>query len=104
MQVELSAAIRARDVIRVKALRSALAAISNAEAVDAASTASVPGAAPTGPTEVGRRHLSDTDVAMILLDEIGELRRSADELRELGQAEAAAGLVAQAAIISGYLD
>lgn len=104
MQTDLSAAIRARDVVRVKALRSALSAISNAEAVDATSTASVACPRPAGSTEVQRRHLSDTDIAMILLDEIGELNRSADELHALGQATAADGLVAQAAIIAGYLD
>lgn len=103
MQTDLSAAIRARDVVQVKAIRSALSAISNAEAVDATSAASV-SCPPAGSTEVHRRHLSETDIAMILLDEIEELNRSADEFRALGQIAVADGLAAQAAILARYLD
>lgn len=104
MQTDLSAAIRGRDVVQVKAIRTALSAISNAEAVDATSAASVSCPPPAGSTEVHRRHLSDTAIAMILLDEIEELNRSADEFRALGQVAAADGLAAQAAILARYLD
>ncbi len=101
MQQDLSAAIRARDVVRVKALRTALAALANAEAVDVATVAS--GTGPAG-TEVTRRFLSDTDIRMIVIDEIGELRRSAAEFRLLEQAAVADGLDAQAAFLETYLD
>lgn len=101
MQQDLSAAIRARDVVRVKALRAALAALSNAEAVD---VASVPCGSGASATELTRRYLSDTDIRFVVIDEIGELRRSADEFRVLGQPVVADGLDAQAAILETYLD
>lgn len=101
MEQDLSAAIRARDVVRVKALRAALSAVANAEAVDAATVACGPGATPT---EVSRRYLSETDIRLIIIDEIGELRRSAAEYRALRQPAVADGLDAQADVLESYLD
>lgn len=104
MQQDLSAAIRARDVVRVKALRSALAALSNAEAVD---VSRVPcDTAPTRGVRMGdvvRRHLSDADVRLIVVDQIDELRADAAHYRELGHPGVADGLEAQAAVLEAYL-
>jgi uncharacterized protein YqeY len=78
IQTDLSAALRAKDMLRVKVLRAALAAIANAEAVD-------PATAPAGATEVARRDLTEDDVRAVLVCERDELRSAADDLREHGR-------------------
>ena len=98
LQADLPAAMRARDESRVAVLRTTLAALANAEAVD-------PSAATTRTGLLGdveRRVLTDADVRSIIVRERDELSRDAGELRRLGRPEADR-LAAQVAILDGYL-
>ena len=104
LQAGLREAMRARDQVAVSALRTALGAISNAEAppVD-----SVP--APRAEPVVGqlvehpRLALSDDDVAAVLRSEIADRRDTIAQYRRAGQEAAAAELEAQIAVLEGYL-
>jgi hypothetical protein len=100
LQVALTSAMAARDRPVVSVLRTTLAAIANAEAVD-----------PTGPTrpvglrdDVERRHLDEEDVRAIVRREREELRSAADELARVGRPDRAEALRAQAAVITAHLD
>ena len=105
----LTEALKARDQEAVPALRSALSAIGNAEAVDrgepgsgrtaAAGTAHFAGAVPfagtrTGPgaAEAERRHLTQADVAAIVRAEAAEREAAASQYERAGHAGQAAGL------------
>ena len=99
MQNELTAAIKAGDDARVDVLRTTLAAIANAEAVDLAG--------PTTPVgllgDVERRQLSDDDITAIIAAERDELSTTAVHLHRLGQASRAGELDARASILGDYL-
>jgi hypothetical protein len=105
----LTAALKARDQGAVSALRSALSAIGNAEAIDPgepgsgrpAATGSdhfagaVPFASPgTGPgaAETERRQLTEADVAAIVRAEAAEREAAASQYERAGHAGQAAGL------------
>jgi hypothetical protein len=99
MQADLSPAIKARDTSRVAVLRTTLAAIANAEAVD-----------PGQPTprvgllgDVERRQLTGDDVRRIVIGERDDLLATAAEMDRLGQVASASDLGARAAILDGYL-
>jgi hypothetical protein len=104
LQAALAPAMKARDKSAVAALRGALAAIANAEAVAApAGTAPPVGSGPIagavtglGPGEVERRELTDTDVVAIVEHEIADRIAHADNYEQLGRAADAAELRAQA--------
>ena len=96
MQTGLRAAMQAREQASVSVLRSTLAAVANAEAVDLTT-------AERGATEVARKHLTEDDIRAIITMERDELRRAADEMSTLGQAAKADELARQAAILDGYL-
>ena len=102
VQADLTAAVKARDSVRIAALRVALGAIANAEAV--ASDGRVSLTAPAGSTEVARRDLSDDDVRLVVERERAELLGAADERERLGRPGDAVGLRAQAAVLEGYLE
>lgn len=98
MRTDLVTALKAGDGPRTSALRIALAALANAEAVD-----------PAGPTvaaglagDVARRSLTDTDVVAVLAAERDDLRAQAAALRARGRAEAA-DLDDRAAVLAAYL-
>lgn len=108
MQVDLTSAMRERDRPRVSVLRSTLAAIANAEAVDVSHLG--PGhlgpghlGPGRGPSEVPRRYLSETDIVGIVQRELNDLARAADEFAGLGQAGEAGSLRSQADILASYL-
>ena len=114
LRAALVPAMRAKDTVAVAALRSALAAISNAEAVDpsaspvevrtAASSEHVAGAlVGLGAAEVARRQLSDDDVRRIVLDEVTSREADADTLERHGAAERAVTLRAEAEVLSTVL-
>ena len=99
IRADLPAAMKARDSSRVAVLRTTLAALANAEAVD-----------PSNPTartgllgDVARIELTDDDVRDIICRERDELRASERELSALGQSDAAAELAARAAVLDAYL-
>jgi uncharacterized protein len=105
----LPTAMRARDKIAVSALRSALAALDNAEAVAGetpteTSSAHVAGAVVgLGAAEVARRELSAADIAAVLEQEIAERLDAADQAVHHGQHEHAERLRAEAQILQPYL-
>jgi uncharacterized protein YqeY len=103
-------AMRRRDRAATSALRTALSAIANAEAVDASvaprhDSTSIAGAVTgVGAAEVARRELTFTQVVAIVHAEIDDLRASADEYDGLGQDEQAAELRAGADAVERALD
>lgn len=109
MRADLSVAMKTRDSLAVSALRTAIAAIDNAESVDGATqtvqnNTHIAGAASgLGSAEAARRVLSPADVRAILHAQIEDRATEAARYEMLGQAEAAAQLREEAAIIAGYL-
>jgi uncharacterized protein len=93
----LRAALKARDTVAVSALRSALSAIANAEAVDtppsraSGSQFVAGGVSGLGGGDVPRRMLSDADVDEIVRTEISERLRAADDYDCSGRADQAGG-------------
>jgi uncharacterized protein len=107
----LPAAIKARDAAAVAALRSALAAVDNAEAADAAQAP--PGAvhadlagtvAGVGAAEVARRRLSEAQVVAIVRAELAEREAAARDYERAGHRPQAERLRAEAGVLGGYLD
>ncbi len=107
---DLTAAMKARDPDAVAVLRTAIAAIDNAEAVAAPGTAPaatsvhVAGArAGLGAAEVPRRQLAGDELRAILRDQLAEYTREADRYAAHGQHAAAERLRNQASLLAGYL-
>jgi uncharacterized protein len=104
-------ALRARDQAAVAALRSALSAIANAEAVDAGEPrAAAPGsqhvagaAAGPGATEVARKQLTETARQDIVRAEIADREVAAGQYRQGGHAERADRLRAEIAVLEKML-
>lgn len=111
MRADLIAAMKARDLLTVAALRTAIAAIDNAEAVDgpdpsatATSSEHVAGArAGTGSAEAARRALSTIEVEDLLRTEIDARRSEADRYEYLGEVDAAVNLRTEAEVLVAYL-
>jgi uncharacterized protein len=107
----LSGALGARDTIAAAAIRSALSAIGNAEAVPAEHTRRVPASsehfagatAGLGVAETARRPLTESDVAAIVAAEISDRRSAADEYDRLGRADQSARLRAEAEVLASLL-
>ena len=107
---DLAMAMKAREPDAVAALRAAIAAIDNAEAVpapearQAATSSHIAGArAGLGAAEAARRDLSNSDQRAILRDKITGYTAEADRYEALGQPDAAARLRTQARLLSAYL-
>jgi uncharacterized protein YqeY len=108
---DLTIAIRARDRIRMSALRSALAAIENAEAVDTpdpprppGGDGNVGGSTPgLGAGEGDRKVLSAIDEQELLRHEVQERRASAAHYEQLGRPDRAEHLHAEAEVLAAYL-
>jgi uncharacterized protein YqeY len=109
MRQALPEAMRARDKAAVSALRSALAALDNAEAVPQ------DGSGPhglavehspvgVGATEAARRELSEGAMADIVRAEADERLAAASRLTAPAQADRATRLRAEAAVLLGFLD
>jgi uncharacterized protein YqeY len=107
----LARAIKARDPVAASALRSALAAVENAEAIDAATVpkagagdARVAGSlVGLGAGEAERRPLTAAEVEAIVRAEVTERRAAALEYRRLGRPEHADRLLAEAAVLERHL-
>jgi uncharacterized protein YqeY len=103
LRSDLTAALRARDQVRVHAIRSALAAIANAEAPAA------PHSDSSAEPEVGRlveherRQLSAEEVLAVLQAEIDERELAAAEYRSLDRVDEADRMVAEAEVVRAYL-
>ena len=83
---DLSAAMRARDQVRMRTLRSALAAVTNEEVAGRAS-----------------RELSDEDVVKVLTREARKRREAAEAFAGAGREDQAAAERAEGDVIAGYL-
>lgn len=111
LRKDLTTAMKARASHIVTALRTAIAAIDNAEAVEATHT---PGTATSehfagahvglGVTEVDRRHLGIEEIRDILRTQITERDDEAARYETLGQSDAAARLRLEADALRRYLD
>jgi uncharacterized protein YqeY len=98
--------MKARDRATAATLRSTLAAIDNAEAVDAGTARA--GAIETSPVGIGvaeaaRRELTESDIAAIVEAEIAERQHAAQVYEESGHSDKAAELRAAAATLAGFL-
>lgn len=112
LRAGLTAAMKARDKDAVAALRTALAAIDNAEAVPpvptvagpAATSESIAGAAVgLRSTEVTRRELTPDDLQVVLRAQIDERHTEAATYDGLGRADDAERLRREAAVLETYL-
>jgi arsenate reductase (glutaredoxin) len=102
----LAKALRRRDAIAVSALRSALSAIGNAEAVTAPAATSTTSthiagsAAGLGAAETRRRELSEAEVSRILQAEISERLAAARGYDASGHPDRAQGLRQEARVLT----
>ena len=112
LRASLREAMRAKDAVAVAALRSALAALGNAEAVPVVVTSGpttatherIAGTAVgVGAAEVSRRVLSAEQQRAVVQAEVDERLIAADELDAGGQAERAVRLRAEAAVLTECL-
>ncbi|MFF2086332.1 hypothetical protein ACFVVM_21350 [Nocardia sp. NPDC058176] len=90
LRAALKPAMKARDRGAVSALRSALSAIDNAEAIDTGDVkagALEDSAIGLGAAEAPRRDLSETEIEQIVRREIEERRTAAAEYDRLGAAD-----------------
>ncbi|MET0908103.1 MAG: hypothetical protein ABWZ99_01440 [Ilumatobacteraceae bacterium] len=111
MRRALTTAMKARDMTTVRAIRSALGAIDNAEAVDSTvepdlidADSTIAGAvAGAGSTELRRRTLDDDDIDALLRAEIADRLAAVEEYRAAGATDRADLLDAEADVISTFL-
>jgi uncharacterized protein len=102
----LTSALKARDAVAVSALRSALAAIENASAVDAShvppsNSGPIAGAVDgLGAAEVERRPV---DVGAVVAAEVQQRREAAREYAALGRPDRADRLHAEADVLAAHL-
>jgi uncharacterized protein YqeY len=112
LRTGLRESMRARDSAAVSAIRSALAALDNAEAVNVPEDVTVTtegehvvsAAMGVGAAEAQRAELTDADVTGILQREVDERRAAAREYADAGRADAAERLEAEVATLVRYLD
>ncbi|MGL5931242.1 MAG: hypothetical protein ACRCY8_20105 [Dermatophilaceae bacterium] len=101
-------ALRTRDRVALTALRSALSAVGNAEAVPVDTVpragAAEQSAAGVGAADVPRRALTESDVRAIVLAEVAEREDAAASLVTAGRPDDAARLRAEAAVLREHLD
>ena len=111
LRLALAEALRARDMNAVRPLRSALAAIGNAEAVEPdASAPTGPGSphvagavAGLGAAEAPRRSLSAAQIQQIVRAEAGERERAARDYERAGHADRAGRLRREARVLLAVL-
>ena len=104
MRADLTVAMRERDKVRVRALRTALAAIANAEApplADAPSWADEPVVGAL--VEHRRLELAPGDIERILHAEIADRVDTATQFETHGRVDEAETVRAEAAVIGSYL-
>jgi hypothetical protein len=110
MRAALLVARKERDAEAVAALRTALAAVDNAEAVAPPTPGPLTGgviagaAAGVGATEAPRVELTEGQVAAVVAAEVAERRAAAAEYRAAGHADRADRLTAEADALDLHLD
>jgi uncharacterized protein YqeY len=107
---DLTAAIKARDRTTTRALRSALAAIENAEVTEVIGDPGVTGseyiagsASGLGAAEAERRVLSDSDVHALMQAQVDERLLAAEEYERCRRGDLASQLCAEANVLRQYL-
>ncbi|MGH3434565.1 MAG: GatB/YqeY domain-containing protein [Thermocrispum sp.] len=111
LRAGLTAAIKAKDRVGITALRSALAAIDNAEAVPVESAPAsltgrehvAGGAAGLAASEAERKELTADVIHAIVEREVADSVLAAEEYARLGRDDQAERLRAEAAVLSRYL-
>jgi uncharacterized protein len=111
LRMALVDALKGRDAVALAALRSAPAAIDNAEAVSTSGTPPaestsqhVAGAVPgLGAAEVARRRLTKAEMDGVVEHEIAERRMAAAEYERLGDQDRAMRLRAEALVLARVL-
>jgi uncharacterized protein len=103
LQADLPAAMKARDAATVSVLRTTLAALSNAEAVEQGDAGAL-GTRGVYSSEAARRELSSDDERTVVQREIEELLASAEESEDAGQTDEAEILRGKAEVLTRYLD
>jgi uncharacterized protein YqeY len=106
LRESLKTAMRARDRVTVSVLRSTLAAIDNAEAVDAPPVAGLAieqSPAGLGAAEVARRHLTEADVTRIVQAEMTDRETAAVDYERAGRQDQADRLRAEIGVLSAHL-
>lgn len=110
MRTDLTAAMKARQPQVVAALRSALAALDNAEAIAATPSSSLVGThiagaeSGVGATEAARRVLTWAELQAILAAQIEEYTEAADYYDGSGQPDSATELRTRVAALAPYRD
>ena len=106
----LTDAMKQRDRTAVTALRTALSAIDNAEAVarpeppsDVGSGAIAGAVHGVGRSEAVRRNLTEGEILDVVLDQIDERDQAADEYERVGQLDRANLLRAEAAVLRSHV-
>jgi uncharacterized protein len=110
MRHALKTAMKARDKTAVAAIRSVLAAIDNAEAIQVDHSATEHGSAEVagaavglGAAEAERRSLAAADIRTIVETEINDRIAAANEYEQGGRGEAGRKLRAEADVLRGYV-
>ena len=110
MRAALTTAMKAKDAVSIKALRSTLGALDNAEAVVLDPTpvpttsATIAGAAMgLGAADAARHELTIDDAERVVRAEIAERHDAAEQYDTAGQGERAATLRAEAAVLEALL-
>jgi uncharacterized protein YqeY len=110
LRTELTPAMRARDTVAITAIRSALAAIDNAEAVPGEELRTSTGDGPIagarlglGAGEAQRRELTEQDVADIVGSEISGRLTAATEVEQAGRPDHGERLRAEAAVLESFV-
>jgi uncharacterized protein YqeY len=118
LQAALRAAMKERDTVTASALRSALSAIANAEAVSLPAASSGPPARPAaqssphfagavaglGAAEVSRRQITEDEATAIAAAEAADRRAAARDYQAAGHADRAGRLRREARAIEAALD
>lgn len=103
LRADLTTALRARDQVRVHAIRAALSAIANAEAPPVPPTDSSVEPIVGQLVEHERRRLTRDDLRGILQAEVDERDRAAEEYRSLGRDDEADRMAAEGEVLRSYL-
>ncbi|WP_026820534.1 GatB/YqeY domain-containing protein [Arthrobacter castelli] len=110
MRRDLKTAMKARDRVAVTAIRSALAAIDNAEAIPVERSVAENGTAEVAASAVGigaaeadRRDLDAEDMRAIVEAEVNDRTAVAGEYEQAGHSDAGDKLRAEADVLRGYL-
>jgi uncharacterized protein len=107
MASALTAAMRARDTVATRAIRSALSAVANAQAVPVDSMpragAVEAAAVGAGAADAPRRELTPADVRAVVEAEVSEHDRSAAHLAQVGRPADASRVSAEADVLRALL-